>query len=87
MPGRSRLSGGRSQSLKMPPSGVGLIVSTVSGLRWRNFGSMTCETIIASTPVARNATALTNGGPMPNQELPDSELAGSHSSISDLTKM
>ena len=75
LPGRGRLSGGRSQSLKMTPSGVGLMVSAVSSLRWKNFGSITCETIIAITPEARNATAMMNGGPMPNQEFPDSELA------------
>ena len=34
---------------------------------------------------ARKKTAITSGGPIPNQELPDSELAGSESSIPFLT--
>ena len=60
----------------MTPSGVGLIVSAVSVLRRKNAGWMTCETIIATTPATRNTTAMMNGGPMPNQDVPEAEFAG-----------
>jgi len=70
------LSPAPPQSLKITPSGVGDMVSAVSSLRWKKLGWTTCETIIASTPPTRNAIAMMNGGPMPNQDVPEAELAG-----------
>jgi hypothetical protein len=74
--GAVRLTVGPPQSLKITPSGVGVIVSAVSSLRWKNAGMANWVTIMTSTPPTRKATAMTNGGPMPNQDVPDAELAG-----------
>src|SRR5262249_25322122 len=58
---------------------------TTSGLRWKKAGiAFSCQNI-RTMPSSVKKTAISSGGPRPNQELPDSELAGSASSIAFLT--
>src|SRR5262249_28762913 len=58
---------------------------TTSGLRLKKAGILFHCTHISTTPRIRKKTAITSGGPRPSHELPDSELAGSASSIPFLT--